>query len=366
MKIMNFKKIDNKLFKISKQFKVISHIDPINSDLEKKKFFKNLDYCYNPVFSYIPLSFDIKKTKKVLSSIKIDKRFLVGKIFSEEKQALLEYIELIESRGNSKLFSRASKTIFGQPSKRTLQVAYKILNETLPEKSEKKTISVKRVVQEVKTRIRNHGFKNWHVKVKKHQSASMLVDSSTKEIVIKDQPFSKKQLKRLKVHEIGVHILRAENGSIQPYKILGTGLPGYLATEEGLASFAEKQRGVLSNSLFREYAGRAIAVSLALNKPFREVFLELKKYFNQEIAYRITERVKRGLVNTSRKGCFTKDHIYLTGMLAVEKYLKKGDIGLLYIGKVGIEHIPVIKKLIKKGVLRPPVISAKGGGKCQT
>jgi len=40
-------------------------------------------------------------------------------------------------------------------------------------------------------------------------------------------------------------------------------------------------------------------------------------------------------------------------MLDVEEYLRKGgDKELLYLAKIGVEHVPIAKKLLGKGILK--------------
>ena len=75
----------------------------------------------------------------------------------------------------------------------------------------------------------------------------------------------------------------------------------------------------------------------------------LKKDFglSDQIAWKISLKVKRGLYDTSKKLAFTKDIVYFKGERMVEKYLQKKENSLkdLYIGKVGIEDMKILKEL---------------------
>ena len=124
------------------------------------------------------------------------------------------------------------------------------------------------------------------------------------------------------------------------------GFPGYLKTEEGLAVFNEERSGLLSNDILRTYAGRAVAVNLALKNSFSTVYTTLLEFFPKEEAYTIALRVKRGMTNTAKPGAHTKDHIYLSGWYSVKNFIAQGGrLNQLYIGKIGIQHVPLLSKL---------------------
>jgi len=162
----------------------------------------------------------------------------------------------------------------------------------------------------------------------------------------KDAKFSPLIIKRLIAHEVGTHMVRAENGCQQPYTIFKRGFPGYMGTEEGLAVVNEELCGVLNNQTLKVYAGRVIAVYMALTCGFREIYNHLSKNFNKETAWKITLRAKRGLADTSKPGGLTKDYLYLDGYYKVKKYIENGnDINKLYIGKIGIEHIAMVSAI---------------------
>jgi hypothetical protein len=58
-----------------------------------------------------------------------------------------------------------------------------------------------------------------------------------------------------------------------------------------------------------------------------------------------------------RSGGYTKDAVYLRGLLRIMDYLKEGgDIEPLYVGKFGMEHLPIIKELLSREVLKAPLI----------
>jgi hypothetical protein len=68
--------------------------------------------------------------------------------------------------------------------------------------------------------------------------------------------------------------------------------------------------------------------------------------FEQRTAFTIAARVHRG-------GGFIKDAVYLRGLAWVHDYLKNGgELAPLFVGKIAAEHVPVVRELQMRGVLR--------------
>ena len=166
--------------------------------------------------------------------------------------------------------------------------------------------------------------------------------------VCRDRKFDVRDPKRLAVHEIGVHALRAANGYVQPFRLLALGLPGYINTEEGLTSYFEDLTGTMRNNTKRNYAALVIAVdSVARGFEFRQTFdLMRSAGFGENKSWNLSYRVHRG-------GGYLKDHVYLEGYFRIRDFAKKHDLKTLYVGKMGIGDIPVYEL--------PPAIVTHGG-----
>jgi uncharacterized protein (TIGR02421 family) len=344
------KKTDKKLDNISKRLSFYA-INPINVESERKKFFKNKNY--NPIFKYEVYKEDLAKIRDEISNLKTDDS-VVGKILEEIKQNYIDKTYLIENRENNKLFTEYSIKNYGTIDKKLIKESKKLLK--LKSKKEKSIYTSKQIVNKFKIAFLKYGFP-WNVKEKEMVSKAA-VNTNKKVIYIKKNiMFSENFLKRLIVHEIGTHVARSENGQMQPFLFFKRGLPGYLKTEEGLAVYNEEINNCSNNSIIKIYAGRVIAVNLALNKSFRETYNELKKYFQKETAFRLTLRAKRGMGDTSKAGALTKDINYLKGYLLIKEFInKKGDISKLYYGKIGIEHIQLVEKIPM--IVNPKILPA--------
>jgi uncharacterized protein (TIGR02421 family) len=332
------KKIDNQLDKISKKLS-FSILNPINVDKERKKFFSKKEY--NPQFKYKK---PIKKIDNIKNSLlKINPpNSVVGNILKKIRDKYVLDIELIENMGTSK-FQNISNKLYGKPDKTLIKKANKLIY--LKINQEEPIYSTNEIIDKLNIAFVKYGF-NWKVK-RKNMIASAAVKLQKKQLLIKkNSKFSQNFLKRIIVHEIGTHIVRAENGQNQPYKFFARGLPGYLMTEEGLAVYNEEINNCLNNFILKIYAGRVIAINTAMNNSFIETYSILRKYFTKNTAWRLTLRAKRGLIDTKQNGALTKDIAYLKGYLQIKNYIKSsGDINNLYYGKIGLEHIKLLNDI---------------------
>src|SRR5690606_12827809 len=83
--------------------------------------------------------------------------------------------------------------------------------------------------------------------------------------------------------------------------------------------------------------------------------------FSAAAAFDVTSRVHQS-------GGFTRDMIYLRGLMRVLHLLREGTpIETLYMGKFAAKHIPILNELLQRGVLREPplrprVLQVPGAG----
>lgn len=156
---------------------------------------------------------------------------------------------------------------------------------------------------------------------------------------------------RLVEHEIGVHALRAENGHAMPLGIFRVGLEGYLETEEGMAAYREWSAGM--DDGLRLFAMRVLAVDWASRLPFSSVFGKLsERGVPDDLAWAMTQRVKRGLTDTGKAGCYPKDVSYFRGYLRVKAFMEDGGSWdeLMKYGKISIDHLSAMRALERGAV----------------
>jgi uncharacterized protein (TIGR02421 family) len=150
--------------------------------------------------------------------------------------------------------------------------------------------------------------------------------------------FRRADVHQLTQHEALVHSLTAINGQAQPLlSCMGAGSPRSTLTQEGLATVAELTTGSMDIARLRRLALRISATDLALGgADFIEVFQFFREQgqTDSESAHS-TARVFRG--GDVRGGiAFTKDVVYLCGMVAVHTFLHKA------IGSARVELVPRI------------------------
>jgi uncharacterized protein (TIGR02421 family) len=352
---MNALEIEDNLEKLDAEVSsLFLKLTPINLENEKKKFFENKNY--NPAFKYKPskLSNTSKKILKDLLSVKFSKS-PISKLTSEKIASLKKCSAMLETIGTSKFSFTASK-YYGLPSKDLISKAKSVLEKN--KITQDKTTNSEEAFKTAEECLARFGLKEWKVEYREMVPLAMVQAGEKKIYVKKDAVVPVNFLKRMIVHEIGTHVFRSENGRMQPYKIFSLGTEGYLETEEGLAANVEEMHGCLDEKTFRTYAGRVAAVDYARKKSFRETYDMLLKYFDAEDAWQITLRVKRGMADTSKPGCYPKDHLYLKGYYSVKKFLKQKDgLKTLFIGKISITQANVVKKI--HGVQEPKYLPEK-------
>ncbi|HNP62748.1 MAG TPA: DUF1704 domain-containing protein [Woeseiaceae bacterium] len=136
--------------------------------------------------------------------------------------------------------------------------------------------------------------------------------------------FSPYDAQQLLQHEVFVHSLTALNGRSQAtISAMSLGAPRTTAAQEGLATFAELVTGSIDISRLERIAMRIIAIDMALNGAD---FIDVFRYFvdtGLPVAecYNSAMRVFRG-APVSGGHAFTKDSVYLRGMLEVHTFFR--------------------------------------------
>ena len=198
----------------------------------------------------------------------------------------------------------------------------------------------------------------WRVERDTVMSARVLVDSAKRLLRVNPLArFRSRDLRRLIAHEIDVHVVRAHNGQSQALRCFSTGLPGSLATEEGLALVAEEEAGASSPGVLNRQVEVVRAIHDARSMGFRELYQNLADRQGTALAWGICLRIKRGLADPSIPGVYAKDSVYLRGRMLVRAWLNDGnDVRQLYVGKVGLTD--PVQQWVDQGWLRAGRIPA--------
>jgi uncharacterized protein (TIGR02421 family) len=188
-----------------------------------------------------------------------------------------------------------------------------------------------------------------HVEVR--EDISELMVSFGRLLIPEAASFRADRVEPLLHHEVGTHVVTYHNGASQPLKLLTMGLPGYDETQEGLAVLAEYLSGGLDPGRLRVLAARVVAIGEMLDgAEFLEIFESLRTDHRipTRTAWSIAIRVVGG-------GGSVKDAIYLRGIARLLDTLAEGSsLDVLFVGKLALDHVPLIQDLLDRGVLHPP------------
>ena len=358
-------KIDNHLYRLLRNFEMLTYINPINVNSEKARFFKS-KFTVNPNFKYKPIKINPYELTKSLHSIDTTQieDITIRHLYESVITGCIDKINLLSSIGTDK-FLYNSLRYFGRPNKVDIRNAEYIL--LLPEIKEEniraQRFGVDKAKEIFEEAFDKYGFKG-KIKVDKKSLSTVMVVNSTKTVVLKDgATFSKNELQYLAEHEIGVHMVTTMNATNNKLKIFSVGLPINTRTGEGMAVLSEYLSGNFTMNRLRELALRVVAVDLMCNgSDFKECFNSLVQDYKIEHnrAYNLVTRVYRG-------GGFTKDYLYLNGFSQLFKFWKDGnDLTPLLVGKTSIGFYNTIVEMIDRNLIEKPQFITKSFAKPRT
>jgi uncharacterized protein (TIGR02421 family) len=346
--------VDRELAEVSHAFDLLLAVTPTNSDSAWRAF-RNKQFGSAPSFTYRPLSVDPSLLKRRLWQIPVERVEdpTLENLFREQQVGLDRRLSLLTDRLTRK-FVTGSVLVFGRPDQRLLDLARRVLERVPPrtrDESLARSIGAVEFAARAEQEIAYYReqYPELESRVEVRHDYSGLVVSQGNLLVGASSRIPLKRVEALLNHEIGTHVVTYANGRAQPFRQLCVGLPDYDELQEGLAVLAEYLVGGLTRPRLRLLGARVLAVqSMLEGAAFQEVFreLELEHFFEQRTAFTIAMRVFRG-------GGLTKDLVYLRGLDQLLAYLGRGnDIEPLLIGKLGPDHIGMVKELQWRKVLR--------------
>ncbi|XP_004708210.2 uncharacterized protein KIAA0895 homolog [Echinops telfairi] len=290
-----------------KKFCILTAIKPTNLEKEKVRFFKS-DYTYNPQFEYANPALPSMLTKHSQAS----DRFL---------QQAINIMELtLQKYGSYEKFEQAT--------------GGSLLSKTRIWSHVRKYMTKEGCLGEIVV----------HLTEDLLSRASMTVVNGCPTLTINVSTAREHWLEGMLRHEIGTHYFRGINNLQQPWNSW-TGrkkheLKPNNPTEEGLAS--------IHSVLFRKdpFLWRAAllyyTVYQASQMSFCELFRDIGKFVQDpNTRWDYCVRAKRGWTDTSQPGCFSKDQVYLDGILQILRYRETIDFHLLTaLGKVSAANSP--------------------------
>jgi uncharacterized protein (TIGR02421 family) len=347
--------VDKNLAQISNMYDFLLNITPINIEQAWNQF-KKYRFERSPVFYYRPIPVDPSSLKKQLYQIPIDdiEDPTLSFLFREKQIEIERELSMLRDRGTRNFFY-TSLQLFGSVNNDLIDLASQILTKIAPHRHESHGQSRINAEQFSRYALQEIEFfrqtlPDLSSRVEIRDDISGLMVSRGNLLIGKQLSVPSTRVEALIQHEMGTHMLTYLNGRSQPLHQLYTGLAGYDELQEGLAVLAEYLVGGLSLPRLRLLAARVFASNIMIKgASFIETFRSLcDSYgFAQRTAYIITARI-------FRSGGLTKDAVYLRGLERILKYLSNGGtIDPLLVGKISAWHIPIIKELESRQILKP-------------
>ena len=367
--------IDQQLCEVSESFDFLLQMTPTNAD-EAWEGFKESEYCELPTLQYRYLPYHPNLLKRRLFAIEIERIEdpTLAHLFWEKQAELdrqltsLRDLHSAEStipadRMNSAVLL-SSLQLYGGTEDDLAELAVEILHRldnrerktVKPASGRGRCVSASEFIAQAHNEIDHYRSQmtefNASVELSNSIAAGIMV-SQHRLLIAPNLAIAQRRGAALLHHEVGTHLLTYFNGRCQPFRQLYAGLAGYEELQEGLAVLAEYLVGGLTHNRLRTLASRVMAVHWMIQgRSFAWVFAKLNKHhkISKPEAFKTTLRVFRG-------GGLTKDAIYLRGFRDLLRYLASGhDIEPLYVGKIGLQHVPYIQELRRREIITPPRI----------
>lgn len=345
-------KLDKDLYELVRNFEILSFVNPINIEQEKKKFFA-AKFNYNPEFKYRPLTLDPHDFKSKMYQLKVDslEDIHMKQIYTDIISAYSDKVDMLASLGKDK-FLYNSLRYFGEPSEKDIANAnFLMYCKELPQFQDQELLGYEEVKKVFTEEGKKYGFE-FHIKQVSHIPSDALVINSEKTMYLKKGAlFTPTRLNALLHHEIGVHMVTTMNANTQPLRFLSIGLPRNTYTQEGLAIMSELKSGCLTITRLKELGLRVLAVQcLTRGLDFKTTYQKLynEHRIDADKLYYLVTRVYRG-------GGFTKDYLYLRGFKQILRMSEQGvNLNNLFLGKTTHNYLPLLNEFIDRGFLNAP------------
>ncbi|MDH3814346.1 MAG: DUF1704 domain-containing protein [Acidobacteriota bacterium] len=353
--------VDRMLAESSEAFDFLLQVTPVNGEqawheFERKRFEKV------PSFHYRPLPAEPLVLKRDLFRAPVERIEdpALAMIFREKLDSIERQITMLQDR-NTPRFLHESIQQYGGVEDELFEEAVEILRAIPPKSRDgaaSGTVTAEKFAERAREEIEylRQQLPELEATVELRPDVTGLMVSRGNLLVSARSRIPISRVEALIQHEVGTHVLTYHNGKAQRLRHLYTGLAGYDALQEGLAVLSEYLVGGLSKPRLRLLAARVVAArSMIAGATFVECFRELGDHygFNRRTAFVITMRTYRG-------GGLTKDAVYLRGLGQILKYLATGgELKPLFIGKIAVNHIPIVRELRWRGVLREPPLAPR-------
>lgn len=345
--------VDARLAEIERGVDLLLNVTPLNA-AEAWADFERSDFGTVPTLRLRPLKFAPDLVRRDLYDLDIEKVTdpALHTLFRAKRDEIARQITVLEDRDTSR-FVFGTLQLYGGIAQPLASAAQELL-ETIPAQvPSARSVTAGAFAEAARAEFDRYRavYPDFPVHVEVRGDVSELMVSFGRLLIPEAASFAEHRVEPLLHHEVGTHVVTYQNGARQPLRLLTIGLPGYDETQEGLAVLAEYLTGGLDPRRLRVLAARVVAIGEMLDGAgFLEIFEALRREHRipAKTAWLIAIRVVVG-------GGSVKDAIYLRGITRILETLAEGSsLDVLFVGKLSIDHMPLVQELLDRKVLHAP------------
>jgi uncharacterized protein (TIGR02421 family) len=347
--------VDARLTEIERGLNLLLNVTPVNAP-EAWVDFERSDFATAPSLRLRPLEFDPDLVRRDLYDLEIEDVAdpALHTLFRAKRDEMARQITALEDRDTSR-FVYGSLQLYGGVAQPLARAAEELLEAIPAQGPSTSSVTAGAFADAARAEFDRYRavYPDFPVTVEVRDDVSELMVSFGRLLIPESAVVRADRVEPLLHHEVGTHVVTYQNGTRQPLRLLTVGLPGYDETQEGLAVLAEYLTGGLDPRRLRVLAARVVAVGMMLDGAgFLEIFESLRTEYSMptRTAWSIAIRVVVG-------GGSVKDAIYLRGITRIlEALAEGGSLEVLLVGKMALDHIPLIQDLLDREVLSAPWI----------
>ena len=345
--------IEHQLAWLAENVRFLLEVTPLDADEARVAFLAG--EVEEPVFTYRELGVDLDVAEAALANVNLPaiEDATLRTLLEHKHNELHLQLQMLGAR-DTEDFPELSAQLFGRVDPELLSTARSILDRVEVPRQTSRKLDADEFLELAHAEIQRYKDLDpdidIHAEIRPDVAGVLCAGNAL--IIADNAGVFEDRAEALIQHEIGTHLVTQVNGSGQRITTMGTGLAGYDETQEGLAVVAEIAVGGLTPFRLRQLAARVITVHTMLGgAPFSAAFQQLVDYgLPKRTAFTTTMRVYRA-------GGFTKDAIYLRGLLNLLRHVEAGgELDLFFLGKFAFEDLPLITDLNERGLLAPPRI----------
>jgi uncharacterized protein (TIGR02421 family) len=345
--------VDARLTEIERRVDLLLNLTPVNA-AEAWTDFERSDFGTAPTLRLRPLEFQPDLVRRELYSLEIENVTdpALHTLFRAKRDEIARQITALEDRDTSR-FVFGSLQLYGGITPALACAAEDLLEAVPAPAPSTQSVTAGAFAEAARGEFDRYRavYRDFPVHIEVRDDISELMVSFGRLLIPEAAAFRADRVEPLLHHEIGTHVVTYQNGARQPLTLLTIGLPGYDETQEGLAVLAEYLTGGLDPRRLRVLAARVVAIGKMLDgAEFLEIFESLRGDYGMptRTAWSIAIRVVVG-------GGSVKDAIYLRGITRLLEALAEGSsLEVLFVGKLALDHIPLVQDLLEREVLEAP------------